>query len=316
LTYTLVTDLLRQGHELRNVRAALAQIDYGILLLDQDFRAEFMNGKVCELGGLSEPVPGEKPAFADLIRRIADNDIYAISDDEREAYIAGRHAWVRQDDPPPFDIRRRDGRITRVKCIVLRDGARMLTYTDETETVRHVHELEELASHDGLTGVYNRRQFQTLAQTEWTRSRRYDRPMSMLMIDIDFFKRINDRFGHDVGDEVLRSIAQLCRDAKRDSDLLARIGGEEFAMLLPETDLVSATAIADRLCAATRSGTFVASDPSYSVALSIGVASLEAGVDTLDQLAKRADQALYAAKRAGRNRVAAAPAEPQRLRAA
>src|SRR5262249_17392999 len=156
---------------------------------------------------------------------------------EIDDYVARRLAWVQSGDPTPVDQRLSSGRILRCQCAVLPGGGRMLTYSDVTDIVRHAEEFERLATTDGMTGIYNRRHFLTLADREWDRAQRNARPLALLMIDIDFFKSINDRFGHDVGDQIIVHLVALARDCKRDSDVLARIGGEEFALLLPETDL-------------------------------------------------------------------------------
>ena len=103
---------------------------------------------------------------------------------------------------------------------------------------------------DTLTGLFNRRHFFKLAHQEFERSQRYDRPLALMMLDIDHFKQINDTYGHLAGDEVLRTVARIMRDTLRRVDLLARYGGEEFVMLLPETTLLTAISIAGRLCAA------------------------------------------------------------------
>ena len=127
------------------------------------------------------------------------------------------------------------GETIRFKWTVLPDGGRMLSYTQVTDLVQRADEWEDLASIDGLTGLFNRRHFLELAESEWSRFDRYERPLSLVMIDIDRFKSINDRFGHDVGDRVIEHVASICREGKRASDIVARIGGEEFVMLLPET---------------------------------------------------------------------------------
>ncbi len=194
------------------------------------------------------------------------------------------------------------GRILHVRCIMLRDGARMLTYTDVTDLVR-------LAEIDSLSGLYNRRQFLALAEQEWTRYRRYERPLSLLMMDIDFFKSINDRFGHDAGDKVIAGVANVCMTTRRSTDLLGRLGGEEIALLLPETDLRSATHVAERLRSRIAEETIRVGGELIPVTASIGVADASLTVGSLPDLMKRADAALYAAKRNGRNRVEAMNAE-------
>jgi len=296
--------------ELQNLRDAFDQIDYGIMLLDRNLCAEFMNRAVCELGKLDIPKPGERPAFADLIRQVARNAAYAAPKAELDALVARRIAWVSSDKPEPTTIHMADGRVMGITCIVMGDGARMLTYTDETETLRHVDELEELASIDSLTGLFNRRHFEMQAETEWDRFKRYKRSMSVLMIDIDLFKSINDLYGHDIGDKVIRAVAEIGSNAKRGADIMARIGGEEFVLLLPETDLTRAIGLAERLREAVAGYRVSTGDRDVAMTVSIGVAEADAGMANLADLMKQADQALYRAKRSGRNRVSFAQGGP------
>jgi diguanylate cyclase (GGDEF)-like protein len=202
-----------------------------------------------------------------------------------------------------MDLAMADGTVLRCHLAVLPDDGRMLIYSDVTDIVRNAEELERLATTDGMTGIYNRRHFLTLADREWTRARRYGRPISFLMIDIDFFKSINDDFGHQVGDEMIVHLANLARDCKRECDVLARIGGEEFALLLPETDLQQAQVVAERLRSEVAAKSLVVASRSIPATVSIGVATLVAAMSDISDLMKAADQALYDAKHAGRNRV-------------
>jgi diguanylate cyclase (GGDEF)-like protein len=180
----------------------------------------------------------------------------------------------------------------------------MLSYASVTDLVHQAEELQTLATTDPLTGVYNRRRFFALAEVEWARFCRYDRPLSMLMIDIDHFKSINDRFGHDVGDKVIMRVAETCREAKRDVDTLARVGGEEFAILLPETSAEDAARFGDRLRAVIAQPRVKDWNGLPAVTISIGVAGANGSSDSIPKLMKRADGALYAAKSGGRDRVA------------
>ncbi|MGA2128802.1 MAG: sensor domain-containing diguanylate cyclase, partial [Xanthobacteraceae bacterium] len=164
-------------------------------------------------------------------------------------------------------------------------------------------ELERLATIDGMTGIYNRRHFLTLADREWTRFLRHGRPLSLLMMDIDFFKSINDRFGHHIGDQVIVHLATLARECKRDTDVLSRIGGEEFALLLPETDLEGAQAVAERVRLDMASAHLMAGRDPFSATVSIGVATAHRDDAGIVDLMKAADAALYEAKRGGRNQV-------------
>ena len=132
-------------------------------------------------------------------------------------------------------------------------------------------DLATLAAIDFLTGIYNRRHFETLAGAELARCQRYMRPLSILMIDIDHFKEINDRLGHATGDRVLQNVAAICRAEKRDSDVLARVGGEEFAVILPETTEAAALQFAERLRNQIRDSKPAVYDEKVGVTVSIGL---------------------------------------------
>jgi two-component system, cell cycle response regulator len=162
----------------------------------------------------------------------------------------------------------------------------------------------EMAITDALTGLYNRRYMETHAGTLVEQANSRGKPLTVLVLDIDHFKHINDTYGHDAGDDVLRDFAVRIRKSIRGIDLACRYGGEEFVVIMPETDLAVATMVAERLRRRIAGESFPIQQGARSleVTISIGIASLAAG-DTAAEVLKRADQALYRAKRDGRNRV-------------
>lgn len=164
--------------------------------------------------------------------------------------------------------------------------------------------LERLAVTDGLTGVFNHRRFQEQLQGELLRSERHNRPMAVLMVDVDFFKKVNDAMGHPAGDELLRRLAEVLSRDLRQTDMIARYGGEEFGVILPETTKSEAMQVAERMRQAVenRINTPESSWPTR-VTVSIGVATFPEDGRTGEQVLTSADQAMYVAKRAGRNRV-------------
>jgi len=164
--------------------------------------------------------------------------------------------------------------------------------------------VQRLAVTDALTGIYNRRAFFDRARQEYNRSVRYGHRISVIMLDVDHFKVINDRFGHAAGDETLRTIAHLCTSNLRACDILGRYGGEEFTILVPETALNGALTIAQRLCDQIAAINIPSERGVIRVTASIGVAEMCEETSGLDELIDRADQALYRAKQSGRNRVA------------
>lgn len=161
---------------------------------------------------------------------------------------------------------------------------------------------EQLAGTDPLTAVHNRRQLQAQFVREHARQRRHGLPIGVLEIDIDHFKRVNDAHGHGVGDEVLRSLTRRWRGLIREIDTLARIGGEEFVVLLPETDSTGARESAERLRANTESEPVATSVGPLNITVSVGVALALPDDDELDEVLERVDHALYRAKDNGRNR--------------
>lgn len=167
---------------------------------------------------------------------------------------------------------------------------------------------EQLALTDALTGVRNRRWFMTQAALEFERATRHGRALALVLIDVDHFKRVNDEHGHQTGDRLLVEIAQTCAATLRRTDLLARFGGEEFIVLLPETGQCEAVRLAERMRQAVQAGL---RDPQHPlqvpVTISLGVVAMSAATPTLDALIRATDQALYDAKRAGRDRVHTLP---------
>jgi diguanylate cyclase (GGDEF)-like protein len=158
-----------------------------------------------------------------------------------------------------------------------------------------------LARTDDLTGLNNRRAFYELSDAAIRQAQRYGHPVSFVMLDIDHFKAINDKHGHAVGDEVIRAFGQLLLDSYRSTDVACRFGGEEFAVLLPETDAEAALATSERLRTRVTECTVSHHHAPVHFTTSLGVAELKSG-QSLEQLIAEADNALYEAKRAGRNR--------------
>jgi diguanylate cyclase (GGDEF)-like protein len=178
---------------------------------------------------------------------------------------------------------------------------------ERREAERQVKYLHELSTVDGMTGLYNRRQFMILAEAEWQRSRRYERALSLLSVDIDNFKAINDRFGHDAGDQVITLVAELARATKREMDIAGRLGGEEFAILLPETTAEDARVVAERLRGLVLLEAASLLPAAAPTSVSIGLSDSRTA-DSVAEFFKQADAALYQAKRAGRNQVCRHPA--------
>ena len=163
--------------------------------------------------------------------------------------------------------------------------------------------LQDMASHDPLTQVLNARAYYASCEQQIAQSQRSQQPFSVLFVDLDHFKKINDTHGHAAGDEVLRSVAQTLRQHLRNSDLLGRIGGEEFSVFLPDTALQGALQVAENLRQAIEQCRPDLADRMIPITASIGVATREKGAQSMQSIQQRADAAMYEAKKAGRNRV-------------
>ena len=214
----------------------------------------------------------------------------------------GRYVWIRD---VVHVVRTADGEVDSLVGFMFDISARKET---EQKLLALQQELEALSFKDGLTGVANRRMFDSVLETEWTRARRDNQPLSLILIDIDYFKQYNDRYGHIEGDDCLRRVGQaLTAAATRARDLVARFGGEEFALLLPETDAAAAFTVAERC----RNLIFkeqiahAASPVGQILTVSQGVGTCIPGRDDapLDYV-KSVDSRLYRAKQDGRNRIA------------
>jgi len=166
-------------------------------------------------------------------------------------------------------------------------------------------EVGRMAITDDLTGISNRRYFFEVAEKIFSQAKRYKKPLSILIVDIDHFKKFNDTHGHMVGDQILQGMTHLMSGAMREADLIGRYGGEEFSILLPETDLGDAMHVAERLLNRVANTPIETEAGPLMVQLSIGAAEMGKETPDLHTLIIRADQAMYMAKNAGRNRVAA-----------
>ena len=201
-----------------------------------------------------------------------------------------------------FEFLRKDGShftgLLSARILHLRGTEHVLNVIhDFTARKQLENKLLEQAATDGLTGVANRRRFLELAKYEVTRSVRLKQPLSIALIDIDYFKQINDTYGHQAGDAVLVNFARICQESVRDVDLVARIGGDEFVILLPQASCSQSREVLDRVHAS-----LVACQNSHSATISVGIACMPCAVETIEGLMELADQALYRAKQAGRNR--------------
>jgi diguanylate cyclase (GGDEF)-like protein/PAS domain S-box-containing protein len=303
-----VTQVVRRERELRQSHAWINSLvtgisDYALMSLDHLGRVQTWNPGIERVAGFDAAATADQPysifyprdgiSAERLLDRLHEADQSGWSLDEGWRQRAdGSRFWGSCLIAPLHAAEEHDGS-PRGYSLILRD------VTDR----RDAHEaLRRSVDCDHLTGLANRRAFFEAAELELQRWRRFPRPLSVVMIDADHFKAVNDRHGHAAGDAVLRHLAAGLGATFRAMDVVARVGGEEFLVLLPGTSADGALAVARRLCTAIEAQAVEVDGTTVRYTVSAGVAAMDDGIDGLDALIQRADAALYAAKAAGRNR--------------
>lgn len=282
---------------------------------EKQYRAFFENNHAIML--LEDPKTGEimdaNPAASEFygytvkeMRSMSTGQINAFSEEE----IFQEMFRARNENRSYFIFKQRlaNGEIRDVEVysgpIMVRGNQLLYSVIhDVTERIRLENEMKRMATTDALTGANNRHQFFQLAEQELKRTQRYGHPLSVMMLDIDYFKSINDTHGHQTGDVVLKALSALSQGALRETDIFGRLGGEEFAAILPETDLDGAAQVADRLREDLSKLTVRERETEVNFTVSIGVATAEKQDRLITDILNRADEALYKAKRGGRNKV-------------
>lgn len=260
----------------------------GLDMIEADSEQQVIGAKVVDL-----VVPEHKAAFIALNERVGRGETGSL-----EFEIVGLKGHRRWLDTHAVPMRDTDGQIVGMLGVT----------RDISDHKKALAELERLSQIDALTGLPNRRHFMALAEQELARAVRYGGPLSVFMMDIDHFKVVNDTYGHQTGDLVLQQLGSLCREELREIDCVGRIGGEEFAVILPHTDGPRALEVAERLRqAVARCEVALEKGLPLHFTLSIGVTTLTGGGANIDTLLGQADSALYEAKRTGRNRVCLHP---------
>lgn len=246
-----------------------------------------------------ERVLGQTTTMLDKLEDVADG-VRGLAQAYGKSYREQRRL-VRLSDRMQLDLQTANARLEE-QAEELKALNRALA--EEVEQRKALaQEVHRMAITDPLTGMFTRRHLYELAERDLMRSARHDLPLSVLLIDIDHFKTINDAFGMAAGDEVLRGLAEVCRRTFRDTDVTGRLGGEEFCAVLPDTAVDEATALADSLRAEAEAMRIPLTDGEARITLSIGVIVYDADGASLDRLLQRADTALYQAKAAGGNTV-------------
>jgi len=293
-------ELLRKSEE--RFRRLVEGAPLGLALADQRGGIEYVNPRFVEMFGYTEAELSDMEA---LWAAVCPNDVQQ-SAAERDWRGTVERAHSSGEELPPLE-RRVFGKSGEEKVVEFRymplESEGVILFTDITERKQLEVELTRLATEDPLTGSSNRRQFMHLADRQFGIYMRYARPCAFVMLDIDHFKRINDTWGHQVGDKVLQLFAETCRGVLRESDVFGRLGGEEFAAMLPETGRDEALAVAERLRETVARTPYEKKGLQVPFTVSGGVSFLGPEDATVEEALKRADMALYEAKRSGRNRI-------------
>lgn len=279
------------------IQAVLDGLDDALFLLD-------MNERILAVNAAAGTFAHENGSFSHW------PDILDLAVTDREALQRAWHV-LRQDNEVRLEctLRRPTSNEMVAAEVLLRNvpirgrTLRVVTIRDISAHKSRENRLRRLASIDDLTQVANRRHFMAMLEQETGRARRYGHPVALLMVDADHFKSINDRFGHDTGDQALQLLAHVAKKVCRSADVVGRIGGEEFAILLPETRIEKAIHVAERLRLTVAETPLTVGDQSLSMTVSIGASAACGATCDSQALLKRADAALYAAKNQGRNRV-------------
>jgi len=279
--------ILEAGDGLEALRVAAKQPPEIILL---DMNMPGLDGLETLRRLKADPTLGSVPVIFVSARR----DI----DTKKDAFAAGCDDYVVK----PYDFEELDA---RVRAMLQKRELYLEVARKNRELEDEKRHLVELSIVDEKTGLANYRQFHSKLHDEWLRAERYQNPLSLIMLDLDDFKRLNDTLGHPAGDRALREVATLVAGAARATDLAARFGGEEFILLLPQTESSMAARVAERVLSAVRQHVFLAEDHPTSLTLSAGVATYPSSpsIDSPDDLVKSADDAMYRAKASGKNRV-------------
>lgn len=314
-----IEDALRESEEL--FRLAFENANVGMCLIDLNGKFMKVNQQMCQIFGYNSDEfeqmtvndiihPNHKYMIQELLDQAARGKQEHFTYEKQYLHKAGHILWgqissslVRNGLGKPLYL------ISHVQDITERKQAEDALRQAKAELETKNQELYQayvreqlLARTDTLTGINNRRYFFEVAVHEFNAAVRYGHPLSAIVFDIDHFKELNDTYGHQAGDDMLRSLAQLTRQQLRDADILARYGGEEFVILLPYTNLKQAHLVAERIREKAAAFRLAVGQQEIGITLSLGVAGFDSEIDSLDKLVQRADQAMYEAKNGGRNR--------------
>lgn len=304
--------------ELHWLLAIVQSIDVGVVVLDREYRIDVWNTFMENRSGRL-PEEARKQSFFELfpevdeqwfrrkVENVATLGTPSFTIWEQRPYllrfknyqpITGLEDFMYQNTTL-MPLKGLSGRIEQI-CLIIYDVTDVATNRRQLQAANQ--ELQRLSSTDRLTGLFNRGHWEEMLRQDYARHCRYERNASLVMFDIDHFKKINDTYGHPAGDAVIQQAADLLRQCTRDADIVGRYGGEEFVVLLPDTDSEGAVNFAERLRQLIEAHEVVYESHRIRFTVSLGVADLSIPTSGYAQLIERADTALYASKSAGRNR--------------
>ncbi|WP_323155364.1 sensor domain-containing diguanylate cyclase [Pseudomonas alvandae] len=299
--------------------AIVQSIDVGVVVLDREYRVQVWNTFMENRSGV-QPKDAQNRNFFSLfpeidrqwfsrkVESVATLGTPAFTVWEQRPYlmrfksyqpITGQEEFMYQNTTL-LPLRSPDNRINHI-CLVIYDVTDVATNRHQIQAANA--QLQLLSSTDRLTGLYNRGHWEGSLKAAYARHQRYGNALSLVMLDIDHFKHVNDTYGHQAGDKVIEQLAQLLREHARESDVAGRYGGEEFGVVLSDTDRAGARIFAERLRQAVEHLLVQYNGQDIRFTISLGVADLSAPANDHAELIARADQALYTSKKTGRNRV-------------
>lgn len=297
----------------------LESVEVGLVIIDLDFRVQAWNGFMEHHSGISATKIRDKvlfDAFPDIpsawltrkVDSVAMLNTRAFTSWEQRPYLFRFRNTRPITDTEEFMFQNltisplsgTDGQVEKV-CLMVYDVTDIATSKRALEKANQ--KLEKLSMTDRLTGLLNRGTWENLVDAEFERFKRYGAPACLVMFDIDHFKKVNDTYGHLAGDEVIKHTAEVTKSSIRQSDVSGRYGGEEFGIILPQTDAEGARTICERIRETIEKSTVPTSAAPIQYTVSIGIAPLTADAENYMRWLQQADQALYAGKEGGRNRV-------------
>jgi len=274
---------------------SLDRLSEGITIIDADDKLVLYNSQAADYLGIDKKHIDVGVSLHDLAK-------ISTAEFDPSSLLMQQLDASREGKPQFFERELEGGRILSVRANAIPGGGVITLYTDITERKAFEKRLIDMATRDELTGLVNRREFFTLAHHEEERAKREGHVVSVMMVDADYFKKVNDTYGHAIGDDVLRDLADNCRKIFRKTDIVGRYGGEEFAVVLPGAQEDMAKIIAERLRSSIAESVVPSEKGDVKYTISIGISCAVGKEFKIEEVLDRADRALYTAKAQGRNR--------------